>query len=202
VPIILKAFSKAEDVPDSALVSITDRRQHFSYRQAYIYCMHLYIDYQDGEWPEKYTASFSPGTHDWEERTIKVTPKKPVKTAMVLLEFQQPDGKAWFDDVFLSQSTEPEKNLLVYPGFEKEDFDALELDSLNRDYEEKINFLMELLKSMQNKKITEMGLLKLKKEIEIMEKWITDKKISQLWSREMRDLRDAKHKIEVCLKLI
>lgn len=201
VPIILKAFSKAEDVPDSALISITDRRQHFSCRQAHIYCMHLYIDYQDGEWPEIFTASFSPGNHDWEERTIKITPKKPVKTAMVLLEFQQPQGRAWFDDVFLSQSTEPEKNLLVYPGFEKEDFDTIELDSLNRDYEEKINFLMELLKSMQNKKITKTELLKLKKEIEVLEKWIADKKISQLWLREMRDLRDAKHKIELCLKL-
>jgi hypothetical protein len=201
-PITLRVYSKSEDVPRSELVSITDRRQHFSCREAYIYCVHLYIDYQEGEWPEIYTASFSPGTHGWEERTIKVIPKKPVKTAMVLLEFQQPQGSAWFDDVFLSQSTEPGKNLLAYPGFEKGDFPPAELNSLSKEYEGKINSLIELLRRIRGKTITRPGLINLEKEIDRVENWLIERKMERLWSREMRDLRDAKEKIKNCLSLL
>lgn len=200
--IILRAYSKAENVRRSDLNHITDRRNYFKCRESYIYCVHLYIDYQDGEWPEIYTVSFSPGTHDWEEKTIKFTPKKPVKTAMVLLEFQQPEGKAWFDDVFLSQVKEPEKNLLAYPGFEKDDFDTEKLNILNNEYERKMNNLIELLRTMQNKKITKSELLNIKRKVEEIENWIKEVKIENLWSREIRDLLDTKNKIEECLNLM
>ncbi len=43
-------------------------RRHFDAREGHTYCMHLYLDYQDGQWPEVHTALFSPGTHDWERR--------------------------------------------------------------------------------------------------------------------------------------
>ncbi len=92
-PIVLRAFSKAREVAaseDVVLDTRAARRRHFDAREGHAYCMHLYLDYQDGQWPEVHTVRFSPGTHDWEEKSIRVEPTRPVKTAMVLLEFHQP----------------------------------------------------------------------------------------------------------------
>ena len=103
-PVVLRAFSKARDVASSEPVVLDTpaaRRRHFDAREGHAYCMHLYLDYQDGQWPEVHTALFSPGTHDWEEKRLRVEPKRPVKTAMVLLEFHQAQGAAWFDDLSL-----------------------------------------------------------------------------------------------------
>jgi hypothetical protein len=100
----LSAHSKCEGVTrvdPEELKTVQQRREHFDTVDGYRYCAHLYIDYQDGEWPEVHTINFSPGTHDWEEVKIEVTPDKPVATAMVLLEFHQPEGKVWFDDISL-----------------------------------------------------------------------------------------------------
>ena len=103
-PIVTRAFSKAREVAASepvVLDTVAARRRHFDAREGHAYCMHLYLDYQDGQWPEVHTVLFSPGTHDWEEKSVRVAPARPVKTAMVLLEFHQPQGAAWFDDVSL-----------------------------------------------------------------------------------------------------
>ena len=40
---------------------------------------------------------------------------------MVLLEFHQPQGAAWFDDLSLSSGNGPQGNLLAASGFEEED---------------------------------------------------------------------------------
>ncbi len=202
-PVILNAYSKSENVLQSNFNAITNRRQHFVCRESYIYSMHLYIDYQDGQWPEVHTVSFSPGTHDWENKSITVIPKKPIKTAMVLLEFHQPQGTAWFDDISLVQAIEPEKNLLSYPGFEKGDFDINKLNLLGAEYETKINsFLVLLETTLKNKGITKSDILKLEKEIEVLEGLITDAKVEHLWQRELRDLSDIKNKLEICLRVL
>ena len=74
---MLSAFSRAQDVPRSdaiSLESVADRRRHFDAREGHTYAMHLYLDYQDGAWPEVHTVAFSFDLHDWEERTIEVMP--------------------------------------------------------------------------------------------------------------------------------
>ena len=119
-PILVRAFSRARDVASSAEVVLDTpaaRRRHFDAREGHAYCLHLYLDYQDGQWPEVHTAPFSPGTHDWEEQSLHVEPARPVKTAMVLLEFHQPQGAAWFDDLWLSSGDGTERNLLAAPQF-------------------------------------------------------------------------------------
>ncbi len=200
--LLLTAYSRCENVLRSDLNKIEDRRNHFICRQSHIYCVHLYIDYQDGSWPEIYTASFSPGTHDWEKRTIKVVPEKPVKTAMVLLEFQQPQGKAWFDDISLVELTQPEVNLLAYPGFEKDESDSDKLNSLAEAYETKITGLIELIdRAIQNKRISGTGVEKIKNEIDAIACFFSNIKIRSLWQRETRDLEDAKNWIEMCFKI-
>lgn len=202
IPIILSAYSKAQNVSRSDFNGITNRREHFNCREKYIYCLHLYLDYQDGQWPEIHTVSFSAGSHDWEKKTITVTPKKPVKTAMVLLEFQQPSGIAWFDDIFLAQSIEPQKNILAYPGFEKEDFNIDKLNSLSNVYETKINSFLSLLETTQKKTVTETDILTLKREIETLRLWFSDARIGHLWTREVRDQDDVKNKLDLCFKII
>ncbi len=62
-PIVVRAFSKAQDVPASEEVVLDTpdaRRRHFDAREGHTYCMHLYLDYQDGRWPEVHTGDFRP----------------------------------------------------------------------------------------------------------------------------------------------
>ena len=109
--------------------------------------MHLYLDYQDGRWPEVHTAPFSSGTHEWEEKSIRVEPTRPVKTAMVLLEFHQPQGAAWFDDVTLFSGAGSEHNLLAAPGFEEEDVAAIQAEAISAGYEEQVRALLKSLEA-------------------------------------------------------
>lgn len=104
--------------------------------------MHLYLDYQDGRWPEVHTVLFSPGTHDWEEKGIRVEPTRPVKTALLLLEFHQPQGAAWFDDLSLSSGSGSAHNLLAAPGFEDEDSAAAEAQAIGAGYENQVQSLL------------------------------------------------------------
>ena len=53
-PIVLRAFSKAQEVATSEEVVLDTpaaRGHHFDAREGHAYCMHLYLDYQDGQWP-------------------------------------------------------------------------------------------------------------------------------------------------------
>jgi hypothetical protein len=136
---VASAFSKAREVAASEPVVLDTpaaRRRHFDAREGHAYCLHLYLGYQGGQWPEVHTVLFSPGTHDWEEKSIRVVPTRPVKTVMLLLEFHQSQGAAWFDDLSLCSGNEIERNLLAAPGFEEQDSAAAEAQGISEEYEE------------------------------------------------------------------
>ena len=201
-PLTLRGWSKAKDVPKSDFKAITNRRHHFSVRLGHIYCMHLYLDYQDGRWPEVHTAAFSAGTHDWEEKVLIVTPKRPVRTAMVLLELHQPSGTAWFDDIHLAEGTALNTNLLAYPGFEADDFDADQLRSLGRTYERKVESLVQAIVKSAAKGPTSRQLARLSKKLASLSELISEEGLDRLWSREMRDIDDAQRKLGLCSELV
>jgi len=200
-PLTLTAYSKAEGVPKSELKAVTDanRRDHFGERLGHFYAMHLYLDYQDGEWPEVHTFAFSPGTHDWEEGKITAVPKKPVKTALVLMELHQSAGTAWFDDVSLVDNNQPERNLLACPGFENDDVALAK--SKAADYEKKLNQLLALVKKARQE-VGESSLKELAKKIESLKYWLANANVERLFCRELRDLVDAKGKITLCQSIL
>ena len=72
-------------------------------------------------------------TRDQEEN-FRVEPIRPVKTAMVLLEFHQPQDAAWFDDLSLSSGNATESNLLAAPDFEEEDSAAHQAQTVSAGY--------------------------------------------------------------------
>lgn len=196
--VVLSAYSRADNVPRSELEAITNRLEHFRSREAYSYCMHLYLDYQDGQWPEAHTARFSPGSHDWEKQTITVELKKPAKTALVVLEFHQPEGAAWFDDISLTQGAGAQENLLACSGFENDD-----LNSIQADYDRKAQSLLDALNRVSNEaRDMKKELLAIRKEIESVEEWIAQKGIKPLLGREVRDLADARQRIDFCAQML
>ncbi len=201
VPLTLTAFSKSENVKKSELKAITEtnRRNHLGERLGYYYAMHLYLDYQDGSWPEVHTFAFSPGTHDWEEGKITVVPKKAVKTAMVLVELHQPEGTAWFDDFNLVEKTDPERNLLASADFG--DSDVLLDKTKAPEYEKKVARLMSSVNKVQ-KQISIDKLEKLEEDILSLKDWLSAQGIAKMYGREMRDLIDAQHKIDLCCQLL
>ncbi len=201
VPLTLTAFSKSENVRKSELKTITEtnRRDHLGERLGYYYAMHLYLDYQDGSWPEVHTFAFSPGTHDWEEGKITVVPQKAVKTAMVLVELHQPEGTAWFDDFSLTENTDPERNLLASADFG--DSDVLLDKTKAPEYDKKVTLLMSNINEVQEQvSIDKLG--KLEEDIQALKGWLSAQGIAKMYGREMRDLIDAQHKIDLCRQLL
>lgn len=97
------------------------------------YCLYLDLTYTDGTHLWGQTAPFTPGTHDWEEATVRVTPAKPVQAVGLHLLFRgEALGTAWFDDAVLTESGDA-TNRLQDGGFEapaaKVVIDGLYLDS-------------------------------------------------------------------------
>ena len=204
-PIVARAFSKARDVTASEEVVLNSpgaRRRHFDAREGQTYCMHLYLDYQDGQWPEVHSVHFSPGTHDWEEKSIRVAPSRPVKTAMVLLEFHQPQGAAWFDDLSVSSGSGSERNLLAAPGFEVKDPAAAEAQAISAEYEKQAQTLLESAEAAAKLATPASALQALGKQVDTLAASVTGKGLAAYFPRELRDLGDAREKLALCARLL
>jgi len=204
-PIVLRAFSKAREVATSEEVVLDTpaaRRRHFDAREGHTYCTHLYLDYQDGQWPEVHTVLFSPGTHDWEEKSIRVEPTRPVKTAMVLLEFHQPQGAAWFDDLTLSSGNGTNRNLLAAPGFEEEDPAALQARAISSEYEKQVESLLKSVEAAGKSAKPAQSLSALGKQVDALAASVTGKGLAAYFPRELRDLDDAQENLGLCARLL
>jgi hypothetical protein len=204
-PLVLRGFSKARDVATSEKVSIDTvaaRRNHFDAREGHAYCMHLYLDYQDGKWPEVYTVPFSAGTHDWEEKSIRVMPGRPVKTAMVLLEFHQPQGAAWFDDLSLTSGDGNDRNLLAAPGFEEKDAVSLQAQAISADYEKQVQSLLASVEAAAKSATPAADIPALAKQVDTLSASLRDKGLAPCFPRELRDLDEAREKLGVCERLL
>ena len=91
-PIVAKAWSKAEAVGPGARGD---------------YALYLDLLYRDGTPLWGQIASFSAGTHDWEERRVVVMPEKPVKRVSFYLLLRGRTGRAWFRDPVLCTPVPP-----------------------------------------------------------------------------------------------
>ena len=201
--ITLTVASRANDVTrvDSVdLNRIGQRRTHFDIRDAYSYCARLYLDYQDGSWPEVHAANFQPGTHDWEIQTITVTPQRPVKTAQVVIEFQQPTGTAWFDDLTLCQGDDTE-NLIAAAGFEENDASAAEAVSLSANYEDAVRSLVDAVdRATATPDAT--ALANVASMLNRAAAYIETPQVRPYYGREIRDLADLRRKLDLCSTLV
>lgn len=201
--ITLKASSMAENVVRSECIDLNDlakRRDHFDAREGHLYCVHLYLDYQDGQWPEVHTAAFAPGTHGWEDKTIEVNPTRPVKTAMVLLEFHQPQGTAWFDDIVLKQG-ESDRNLIASGGFEERDPAAEQALDAGRAYDRRIDSLITSLDAARSGPWAASELAALMDEADAAAAWVRSRGLSPYFTRELRDLDDLREKLQLCSRI-
>ena len=66
------------------------------------YSIAVNLTYVDGTGLSDQIAAFSVGTHDWEQRTVTITPDKPVDSLVVYALFGFRTGSAWFADVSLT----------------------------------------------------------------------------------------------------
>jgi hypothetical protein len=203
-PVAARAFSKARGVAASEEIVLDTpaaRRRHFDAREGHAYCMHLYLDYQDGQWPEVHTVPFSPGTHDWEEKCVRVVPVRPVKTAMVLLEFHQPQGAAWFDDVSLSSGERGDHNLLAVPGFEEQDPAAVQAQAIGAEYEKQVQSLLRSVEVAASSATPASALPALEKQADVLAASVTGKGLASYFPRELCDLNGVREKLGLCMRL-
>ncbi|MEN6402358.1 MAG: hypothetical protein ABFD94_10500, partial [Armatimonadia bacterium] len=83
LPFTAELWSKARDVSGTADSN---------------YSLYIDLTYMDGSPLWGNIAPFSPGTHDWEKRTVTIVPDKPVKEVSFHGIFRGHTGTAWFDD--------------------------------------------------------------------------------------------------------
>ena len=103
-PIVATASSKAENVTGQP-------NNDYS----------LYIDctYADGTPLYGQVATFSTGTHDWDQVTVRINPAKPLQSIALHLLFRgEHFGKVWFDDVSVREEG-GDRELCVNGGFEE-----------------------------------------------------------------------------------
>ncbi|HIE51430.1 MAG TPA: hypothetical protein EYP85_06690 [Armatimonadetes bacterium] len=92
LPLLVGGWSRAENVTGTKDV-------HYS-----IWCDLKYVEQiRPGRIDLAGMAPFAPGTHDWQEARVLITPERPVKTAIVYALFRRHAGTVWFDDLYLHQ---------------------------------------------------------------------------------------------------
>lgn len=87
-PLIVRGWSKAANVNGSADGG---------------YSIYVDITYADGTPLWGQTANFRTGTHDWQESQITIVPAKPIQSLHVYCLLRGHTGKAWFDDISVTQ---------------------------------------------------------------------------------------------------
>ncbi len=104
---------------------------------------------------------------------------------MVLLEFRQPRGAAWFDDLSLSSGDGTERNLLAAPGFVEGDSAALQAQAISADYEKQVRAMLESVAAAAQSAAS-----------------VTGNGLASYFPHELRDLDGAKEKLELCTRLL
>jgi hypothetical protein len=160
--------------------------------------MHLYLDYQDGAWPEIHTVTFAKGTHEWEQRTITVKPTTTGKNSYGIVRIPPPKGTVWFDDLYLAQGKQLAKNLLTAP--------ALKEMQQRRQYcrpkvsNTSVNLISLKVAGHYDRssaaKITQKQVSLVDKRIAELLVWMQDQQLHYYWSREIRDLSDIHEKLQ------
>jgi hypothetical protein len=97
LPLIVRGWSKASDISGS---SDSD------------YSLYVDLVYLDGTPLWGQTANFHAGTHDWERRELMILPEKPVKSLTLNCLFRNHSGKAWFDEVSVTEIHAPNGTVL------------------------------------------------------------------------------------------
>ena len=115
----------------------------------------------------------------------------------MLLEFHQPQGTAWFDDVTLAQLGRPTENLLAAPGFEADDPAPGKLQAAGEAYEARIQALLRRVRDDAWRDEWGESAGGARKERQALAAWIRSQGLARVWPRELRDLDDAAVKLRL-----
>jgi hypothetical protein len=121
---------------------------------------------------------------------------------MVLLEFHQPRGAAWFDDMSLSSGDGTDRNLLASPGFEEEDAAALQAQAISADYEKQVRAMLESVEAAAQSAAAAKAIPAIAKQVDDLAALVTGNSLGSYFPRELRDLDGAKQKLRLCTRLL
>jgi hypothetical protein len=125
-----------------------------------------------------------------------------VKTALVLFEFHQSHGTAWFDDIVLEQGgSNSGQNLLASPGFEESDPVAEKATAAGQTYENQIRSLLSNLEAARQSFDAGGQLTVLEKQAEAAVMWIHGGALAPYFARELRDLNELLEKLRLCSRI-
>ncbi len=117
---------------------------------------------------------------------------------MVLLEFYQPEGAAWFDELSLTSGDRNDRNLIAASGFEEHDPIAVDAEGMSAVYEKEVQTLLESLEAAAKSASLVATLPALVTKINRLAALLTDRGHGAYFPRELRDLDDARKTIGLC----
>jgi hypothetical protein len=121
---------------------------------------------------------------------------------MVLLEFHQPQGVAWFDDVSLSSGERGDHNLLAAPGFEEQDAAAVQAQAIGAEYEKQVQSLLRSVEVSANSATAASALPALEKQVDVLAASVTGKGLASYFPRELCDLNGVREELGLCMRLL
>ena len=156
--------------------------------------MHLYLDYQDGQWPEVHTVLFSPGAHDWEEEDHPRGAYPPGEERPWCCWSSTSPRAPRGSTTCVSTGNGTEHNLLAAPGFEEEDPAAVQAQAMGAEYEKQVQTLLESVQAAAQSPDPAETLRALGNQVDRLAASVADKGLAAYFPRELRDLDDARDK--------
>lgn len=99
------SFNLSQTHPEPVRITGWSRAQDVTGSPNSDYSLYIDVIYQDGTPSWGHNAPFSPGTHDWQEKTVLIIPEKPIRSISCYALFRHRLGQVWFDDIVIQKSS-------------------------------------------------------------------------------------------------
>ena len=132
-----------------------------------------------------------PGTYDWREKEILITPERSLRSIQLSLELRKCPGTVWIDEISVTPSSDPDRQYVVDPGMDQwyehpTDAQLQEIDSRFAKLEAEVGKLGDARGDALRD-----ASLSLLKGAYAHRKWIEDNKLQNPCRRGLRELDDA-----------
>lgn len=98
---LVQQFDLQQKEPRPICITAWSRAENVSGRRDGDYAIYVDATCADGTVMNGRCAPFATGTHGWEQATLRLSPKAPIRVLRLHLMFRRHAGRVWFDDVEL-----------------------------------------------------------------------------------------------------
>jgi len=68
---------------------------------------------------KRVTYDLDPGTYDWRDKEILITPERPLRSIQLFVELARAAGTVWLDEISVTPAADPDRQYAVDPGMDQ-----------------------------------------------------------------------------------